>query len=63
MIQVLGYSTPLLPYQASPIVVAIGPGKVPAGAGMVLCLALAIIATYLVPLPLDYLWFSLLGKV
>ncbi len=29
---------------------------------MVLCLALAI-ATYLVLLPLDYLWFSLLGKV
>ncbi len=62
MIQVLGYSTPLLPYQASPIVVAMGLGKVPARAGMVLCLALAI-ATYLVLLPLDYLWFSLLGKV
>ena len=62
MIQVLGYSTPLLPYQASPIVVAMGLGKVPAKAGMMLCLALAV-ATYLVLLPLDYLWFSLLGKV
>lgn len=62
MIQVLGYSTPLLPYQASPIVVAMGLGKVPARAGMVLCLALAI-ATYLVLLPLDYLWFSVLGKL
>ncbi|MBX9032231.1 citrate transporter [Enterobacter ludwigii] len=62
MIQVLGYSTPLLPYQASPIVVAMGLGKVPAKAGMLLCLALAI-ATYLVLLPLDYLWFSVLGKV
>ncbi len=39
MIQVLGYSTPLLPYQASPIVVAMGLGKVPARAGMQLCLA------------------------
>lgn len=62
MIQVLGYSTPLLPYQASPIVVAMGLGKVPARAGMLLCLALAV-ATYLVLLPLDYLWFSLLGRL
>ncbi|TAT59264.1 Di-and tricarboxylate transporter, partial [Enterobacter cloacae] len=29
---------------------------------MVLCLALAI-ATYLVLLPLDYLWFSVLGRL
>jgi hypothetical protein len=29
---------------------------------MLLCLALAV-ATYLVLLPLDYRWFSVLGKV
>ncbi|MHA1002719.1 SLC13 family permease [Leclercia pneumoniae] len=62
MIQVLGYSTPLLPYQASPIVVAMGLGKVPAKAGLLLCIALAL-ATWLILLPLDYLWFSLLGKI
>lgn len=62
MIQVLGYSTPLLPYQASPIVVAMALGKVPARAGMLLCLALAV-ATYLVLLPLDYVWFNVLGKL
>jgi len=62
MIQVLGYSTPLLPYQASPIVVAMALGKVPARAGMLLCLALAI-ATYLVLLPLDYAWFRFLGQL
>ena len=62
MIQVLGYSTPLLPYQASPIVVAMALGKVPARAGMLLCLALAI-ATYLLLLPLDYLWYQALGKL
>ena len=62
MIQVLGYSTPLLPYQASPIVVAMALGKVPARAGMLLCLALAV-ATYLVLLPLDYLWYQILGKL
>ena len=62
MIQVLGYSTPLLPYQASPIVVAMALGKVPARAGMLLCIALAT-ATYLLLLPLDYLWFNVLGKL
>ncbi|WP_318358481.1 SLC13 family permease [Enterobacter sp.] len=62
MIQVLGYSTPLLPYQASPIVVAMALGKVPARAGMLLCIALAI-ATYLVLLPLDYAWFRVLGEL
>ncbi|MEO3991398.1 SLC13 family permease [Pseudocitrobacter cyperus] len=62
MIQVLGYSTPLLPYQASPIVVAMALGKVPAKAGMMLCLALAA-ASYLLLLPLDYLWYQVLGKL
>lgn len=62
MIQVLGYSTPLLPYQASPIVVAMALGKVPARAGMLLCLALAAV-TYLVLLPLDYAWFRVLDKL
>ena len=62
MIQVLGYSTPLLPYQASPIVVAMALGKVPARAGMMLCLALAA-ASYLLLLPLDYLWYQVLGKL
>lgn len=62
MIQVTGYSTPLLPYQASPIVVAMALGKVPARAGMLLCLALAVV-TYLLLVPLDYVWFNLLGKL
>ncbi|EFO7944442.1 citrate transporter [Salmonella enterica] len=62
MIQVLGYSTPILPYQASPIVVAMALGKIPAKAGMLLCLALAAV-TYLVLLPLDYAWFRVLGKL
>jgi hypothetical protein len=61
MIQVLGYSTPLLPYQASPIVVAMGLGKVPARAGMLLCLALAAVS-YLILLPLDYLWYQRWGN-
>ena len=37
----LSCRTTLLPYQASPIVVAIGMGKVPARDGIILCLTLA----------------------
>ncbi|WP_312951266.1 SLC13 family permease [Superficieibacter sp.] len=62
MIQVAGYSTPLLPYQASPIVVAMALGKVPARSGMLLCLALALV-TYLLLVPLDYAWFRVLGRL
>lgn len=62
MIQVLGYSTPLLPYQASPIVVAMALGKVPARSGMLLCIALAAVS-YLLLLPLNYGWYQLLGQL
>jgi hypothetical protein len=53
MIQVLGYSTPLLPYQASPIVVAMGLGKCLRGRECC-CVSLAAVS-YLILLPLDYL--------
>lgn len=60
MTQVIAYATPLLPYQASPIVVAMGMGRVSARDGMKLCLALATM-TFIVLVPLDYAWFRLLG--
>ncbi|WP_420177805.1 SLC13 family permease [Kerstersia gyiorum] len=60
MVQVIGYATPLLPYQASPIVVAMGMAHVKTWDGIRLCLALAAV-TFLVLLPLDYGWFKLLG--
>lgn len=62
MIQVMGYSTPLLPYQASPIVVAMALGRVPARHGIKLCLLLALI-TFVILLPLNYGWFSLLHQL
>lgn len=62
MVQVLGYSTPLLPYMASPIVVAMALGKVPAKPALKLCVALAAV-TFVVLMPLDYGWFRLLGKL
>ena len=61
MVQVIGYATPILPYQASPIVVAMGMGRVPARDGLRLCLALAAV-TFGVLVPLDYAWFALLGQ-
>lgn len=60
MVQVIGYATPVLPYQAAPIVVAMGMGKVPAGDGAKLSLALAAV-TFGLLVPLDYGWFRLLG--
>ncbi|MHA7847754.1 SLC13 family permease [Serratia sp. D1N4] len=60
MTQVIGYATPLLPYQASPIVVAMGMGRVPPREGLKLCLLLAAL-TFGLLVPLDYLWFRLLG--
>lgn len=62
MVQVIGYATPLLPYQASPIVVAMGMGQVPARDGIRLCLALAA-TTFLMLVPLDYAWFKLLDQI
>jgi anion transporter len=60
MIQVVGFSTTVLPYQASPIVVAMEMGKVPAGAAVRLSLALAFI-TFVILVPLDYFWFGWMG--
>ncbi|MET7242116.1 SLC13 family permease [Methylobacterium sp. EM32] len=62
MVQAIGYATPLLPYQASPIVVAMGMGRVPARDGALLCLAVAAV-TFVVLVPLDYLWFRALGRL
>ncbi|ACL61916.1 SLC13 family permease [Methylobacterium nodulans] len=62
MAQVIGYATPLLPYQAAPIVVAMGMAGVPARDGLRLCLAVALV-TFALLAPLDYAWFRLLGWI
>lgn len=62
MVQVIGYGAPMLPYQASSLVVAMGMGGVPARDGIRLCLATAAV-TFVVLMPLDYLWFRLLGQL
>ncbi|MBX3553229.1 MAG: anion permease [Pseudolabrys sp.] len=60
MIQVIGFATPVLPYQAPPIVVAMGMGKIPLAATLRLSLLLGAI-TFLVLMPLNYGWFAILG--
>ena len=62
MAQVVAYSSPFFPYQASPIVLAMTMGAVPARSGALLCAAVAL-ATLLVLLPLQALWFTALGWI
>jgi hypothetical protein len=60
MIQVVGFSTTVLPYQASPIVVALAMGKIPVRSAVHLSLVLALL-TFPILVPLDYVWFAWLG--
>jgi di/tricarboxylate transporter len=60
MIQVIGFSTTILPYQASPIVVGMEMGKIPVGAAVRLSLLLALI-TFVILVPMEYVWFGWLG--
>ncbi|SDC63382.1 Di-and tricarboxylate transporter [Cupriavidus sp. YR651] len=60
MLQVPVFSTVFFPYQSPPIVIAMQLGGVGLRHGTRLCLSLAAI-TVLVLLPLDFLWWRLLG--
>ncbi|EME71622.1 di- and tricarboxylate transporter [Paramagnetospirillum caucaseum] len=62
MSQVLGFSNPVLPYQSAPMVVAMQLGGERLGPAQKLCLWLAVI-TFVVLLPLDFLWWRLLGWI
>jgi anion transporter len=61
MIQVIGFSTVVLPYQAAPIVLALELGRISAASAIRLSLVLTLI-TFLVLVPADYFWFAYLGK-
>ncbi|MEI7611037.1 MAG: SLC13 family permease, partial [Rhodospirillaceae bacterium] len=62
MSQVLGFSNPLLPYESAPLVVAMQLGGERLGSAQKLCLILAA-ATLIGLLPLNYLWWHLLGWI
>lgn len=60
MVQVLAFSTILLPYQAPPLVVAAQTGGLSYRSVASACLMLAVV-TFLVLFPLDILWWQLVG--
>jgi di/tricarboxylate transporter len=62
MSQVLGFSNPLLPYESAPLVVAMQLGGERMGPAQTLCLLLAA-ATMVILLPLNFLWWRLLGWI
>jgi di/tricarboxylate transporter len=60
MLEVIAFSMVLLPYMSPPTMIGLQMGGVSIAAATRLCLALGAI-TVLVLLPLDYVWWSLLG--
>jgi anion transporter len=62
MLQMPAFSTPLLPYQAPPLIVAMQIGHLRSTEAIKLVLAIALVTLVLL-LPLDYLWWRLLGAI
>jgi hypothetical protein len=62
MSQVFAYATPLLPYQAAPLVVAAGLARVPTRVAITTCLVIGLISFALLG-PLYYFWFRALGWI
>jgi anion transporter len=62
MIQVLGFSTIVLPYQMPPVVMSLQMGKIPYAHGASMTLALAASSLILLT-PLNFYWYQLLGYI
>jgi di/tricarboxylate transporter len=60
MTQVIGFSTTIFPYQAPPLLIGMQLAQVKLTEAIKLCLYLAVISILLL-LPLNYLWWNLLG--
>lgn len=61
MIQVVGFTSVILPYQAAPVVIGMQMGGVSMARGAKLTLVLTVL-TALLLVPLNYLWWLVLGK-
>lgn len=62
MLQVPAFSTPLLPYQTPPLIVALQIAHMRSAEAIKLVFAIALVTLALL-LPLDYLWWRLLGAI
>lgn len=62
MAQIIGISTPLLPFQAPPLILAMAMAPLPAAALTRVCLILAA-GSFLLGLPLTLLWWQAIGVV
>lgn len=62
MTQVIGFSTVFFPYQAPPLLVGIQLGNIKMGLAIRFTLILAVM-TLIVLLPLDFVWWMLLGRL
>ena len=62
MAQINGVATPILPYQAPPLIVAMALTHIPIRILTRLCVTLAI-ATFVLGVPFTYLWWSLIGLI
>ena len=62
MLQVLGFSQPLFPYQVPPLLIGMQMASIPLSSGFKLCLWLTAISILLL-FPLNYLWWRFLGWI
>ena len=62
MTQIIGISTPLIPYQAPPLIVAMSISKLPNVVLLRLCLYLGL-AVSVLGIPLTYFWWQIIGFV
>lgn len=62
MAQILGISTPLLPFQAPPLIVAMSLTKVPNAVFLRVCLWLGLAVT-VVGVPMTFMWWRIIGFV